>query len=330
MQTQEMISIKVSNQTEIRRFAIPVRSSFETLESSVRSMFKITGPTIIKYTDDEGDLCTITTQPELDFAVTLNPNLLRLSITVPNVIALVPLVRAAPVAQQQTPVKTTDCQAPHPMHQKWAEILERKTAHLTEKQQRLQTKVAETEDPERKRFLNSKLERVQQKLAFFEARKQCMSQGPQHNQERPWRAHGGQQRGCWKRENNQQFDGKTMPEHPFHYPHRMMHHPHHQQFPKDQQEREQRWIGFLEKRTQALNEKRESIQLKLAGENLTPERRRFLEEKLGRIQQKLVNMENKKQHLSQQQSGQENSHPCKGRGRRCGRFSECQKNPETQ
>jgi hypothetical protein len=294
-------------------------------------MFKITGPMQIKYTDDEGDLCTITTQPELDFAVTLNPSLLRLSITAPNVIALVPL-RAVPVAQAVKTQPTPDCQAPHPMHQKWTEIFERKTARLTEKQTRLQTKLAETNEPERQRFLKSKLERVQQKLAFFESRKQCMYQGPQHNQERPWRAHGGQ-RGCWKRENNQ-HDGKTMPEHPFHHPHHMMHHPHHlhnQTFPRDQQEREQRWIGFLEKRTQVLTENRESIQMKLAGENLSPERRRFLEEKLGRIQQKLVNMENKKQHLSQQeQSGQENSHPCKGRGRRCGRFSECQKNPETQ
>jgi len=215
--------------------------------------------------------------------------------------------------------------------------LEQKAARLTEKQTRLSTKLAETTDPERKRILTLKLERVQQKLAFFEARKQCIFQQPHNNQERkPWRAHGGQRGGCWVRPENTQHDEKQhqqIPEHPHHHPHHNAHqHPHHFPAAQDPQERQQKWIGFLEKRTQALNEKRESILLKLADDKLAPERRRVLDEKLRRIQEKLVNIENKKQRINQcVQDGNSFSHPCKGRGgRRGGRFSECQKNPETQ
>jgi len=307
-----MISIKATNQTEIRRFAIPVQSSFVTLESSVRSMFKITGLMTLKYTDDEGDLCTITTDPELQFAVTLNPNLLRLSIFIDTTPASISL----PLVPQQA-------------HQRWAAHLEQKTVRLTAKQTRLSTKLAETTDPERKQVLACKLEGVQQKLAFFESRKTCMFQQPHNNQERkPWRAHGGQQRGCRGRPEKTQHDEKhQIPEHP-HHPYQ---HPHHFPASQDPQERQQKWIGFLEKRTQALNEKRECILLKLADDKLAPERRNFLDEKLRRIQEKLVFIENKKQRINQCGQDAPNSHPCKGRGgRRNGRFSECKKNPETQ
>jgi len=160
MQTQEMISIKASNQTEIRRFAIPVKSSFEALESSVRSMFSVPVNTqmIIKYTDDEGDLCTITTQPELDFATSMNPSLLRLHL----------FLVEAPAAPACHPFK---------------EHMEKRTAFLTEKQARIAAKLAETTDPEQKRRLTLKLERIQQKLAFFESRKQWSHAS---NEEKPW------------------------------------------------------------------------------------------------------------------------------------------------
>jgi len=299
MQTQDMISIKAKYQTEIRRFAIPVRSSFGTLESSVRSMFSVNGSMIIKFTDDEGDLCTITTQPELDFAVSMNPNLLRLQLFVS--------VDSAPVP---TPVSTPispGCQVPQQKFQRCLEHMEKKTARLSEKQASLTAQLAEATDPERKRVLACKLEKVQQKQAFFESRKQHFAQP--HNQERPWKANG---RGCWGRPNSQQEEKRTVPEKPF------------QPFPQDPQEREQRWIGFMEKRSQALSEKHESLTLKLSDDALTPERRKFLVEKLQRIQEKQSNLETRKQHLSQRDQ-EKNSHPCRGRGQRGGRFQDCPK-----
>jgi len=265
---------------------------------------------ILKYTDDEGDLCTITTQPEMDFAVSMNPSLLRLQIFVTGQFVATP----AP-----TPFA---CHPASPqMHQRWAEHLEQKTARLAAKQTRLAAKLAETTDEERKRVLSMKLQRVQQRQAWIESRKQRSSQ-PDH-QEKPWRANK-MERGCWGRK------GHKFPQHE--------ENPSFHQFPtcpKDPQERQQRWAGCMEKRAEALGQKTVAIKAKLADEAITPERKAFLTAKLQRIQEKQVNIENKKQFFAQhcqqrherRQQGCAQERPCHGRR---GRFSGCPKNLETQ
>ena len=53
MNTQEeMIAIKAQNQNEIRRFALPLNSSYETLQTSINTLFSESNP-VIKFTDDE-------------------------------------------------------------------------------------------------------------------------------------------------------------------------------------------------------------------------------------------------------------------------------------
>jgi hypothetical protein len=64
MNTQEMISIKVQYQTEIRRFALPSTADFSAVAQTVANLFSIQVPIVIKFIDDEDDLCTISTQEE--------------------------------------------------------------------------------------------------------------------------------------------------------------------------------------------------------------------------------------------------------------------------
>lgn len=64
-----LVHVKIQYQEEIRRFSCePV---FSLLEQTVRTLFCIadTVSYVLKYTDEDGDLCTISTQLELDYAV---------------------------------------------------------------------------------------------------------------------------------------------------------------------------------------------------------------------------------------------------------------------
>lgn len=84
-QTLQPISAKVRLGSEIRR--IPCNGQFSELMLAISQIFSIpAGSLILQYTDDEGDLVHVSSQPELEEAIKLSPNLLRLtaSITQPR------------------------------------------------------------------------------------------------------------------------------------------------------------------------------------------------------------------------------------------------------
>jgi len=233
-------------------------------------------------------------------------------------------------------------------HQLFKEHMEKKRACLTEKQARISTKLAETTDPEKNRVLTLKLERIQQRLSFFENRKHCPphggprgSWGPERHQffhEHMEKKHAcllekqtritaklsqttdadQKQRLTARLENIQQklafFEArKEWMGRPHHSPHGHPHHP----FGHPHAHTE----GFLERRTQCLNQKRDAILLKLSDESLTPERRSFLTEKLAKIEERQKNLEGRKQQC-QRGDNQEAPHPCRGRGGRRGHWSD--------
>jgi len=104
MNTQEMIAIKAQYQNEIRRFALPAKVTYATLETSITTLFSLSGP-VIKFADDEGDLCTISTQQELDCALELSQGkVLRLHLFSP--IVEVPQIptQSVPTMPMMTPV----------------------------------------------------------------------------------------------------------------------------------------------------------------------------------------------------------------------------------
>jgi len=289
MNTQEIISIKAKYENEIRRFALPVKSTFATLETSLNSLFSLSSP-VIKYTDDEGDLCTISTQQELDFALALNQGLLRLHLFSSGDVPQIP----------PSVLPTPTCSAnPHQdRKQFWLEKLENKHARLVAKRTELDTKLAEkelTKNEDRVRVLTWKREKVQEKIAMVEARKQQITQNTQNPQEKPWK--GGKGRGgCGGRRGREHAQDQQ------------------EDCKQDPQQKQQRWIEWMDKRQSNLISKRDSINAKLAEGELSPERRTALGNKLEKVQEKLSALEMRKQQLAQ-------GGGCRGGrgGRGCGR-----------
>jgi hypothetical protein len=242
MNTQEMIAIKAKFQNEFRRFSLPLQSSVETLEANLKTLFSLTNPVVIKYTDDEGDLCTITTQPELDCAVSMSKGLLRVTLFVaPQPQINTPAPCSVPVRCPGNP--RPGCQQKN--KQFWIERIQNKHAQLISKRDALSTKLAQDSiTPEQKRVLTLKIERIQHKLTWIESKQQQMSQNPQ---EHPWKGRG-------------RCGGKVSE--------------------MTETERKQHRTQWMEKKQQMLNAKKELITAKLADGSIAPERKQFLNAKL--------------------------------------------------
>ncbi|KAH3732971.1 sequestosome 1 [Pelomyxa schiedti] len=79
-----MLQIKITYEGEIRRTAVSASSSFADVVRTVSSLFGVDErQAVLKYTDDEGDLVTMSSQPEFAAAVALtrSSGLLRLTLT---------------------------------------------------------------------------------------------------------------------------------------------------------------------------------------------------------------------------------------------------------
>jgi hypothetical protein len=320
MNTQEMIAIKAQYQNEIRRFSLPAKSTFETLETNLKNLFSLSGSPVIKYTDDERDLCTISTQREFDFALTLNQDLLRVQIFTAEVPQIAP---AQPVAASPMCSGTVDQPKDQQKKNCWLEKIDNKQAALVAKRDCITSKLAdETLNAERRRVLNWKLEKIQEKINFFEARKRQIAENPQEH----WK--GGRGRGGHgpqrfhphgphhEHPHGPHHEHPHGPHHehphgfPPHGPH-PHHGPHHEEPPKANE--------WMEKRQLMLNSKRDLIKTKLADEKITPERKEILNAKLLKFEEKIYAFETRKQHCAQGGRG----------GRRgCGRGAQAEFTPK--
>jgi len=317
MNTQEMISIKAKHQNEIRRFALPQKSSFATLETTLNSLFSLSNP-VIKYTDDEGDLCTISTQQELDYAVSTNQGLLRLHLFAPEDLQAPAPVISAPQIPLCSAIPSTCSAFPNPDRKHFLlEKMDNKHSQLVSKRDDLSAKLASDEiNSERRRVLSWKLEKIQDKIAGLEARRQQMAHHLANpDSEHPWRGRGGGRGGRGGRGGPHGHHG-----HPGHHEHPGQH-PHHEhgmmpegQQPTEQpcQPKEQRWMDWMDKRQGNLTSKRDSLNLKLADESITPQRKAALEAKSQKVQEKLTALEARRQQLATEGPS------CGGRGGRRG------------
>jgi len=90
------VVLKISLNQDLRRLSIPSSTSYNLVLDHVRKMFGLaeTSHIVLKYTDDEGDLVSITSQDELleAFRVcgVLRPPILRVSVSVGSAPAIVP------------------------------------------------------------------------------------------------------------------------------------------------------------------------------------------------------------------------------------------------
>lgn len=361
MNTQDMISIKAKHQNEIRRFALPLKSTYATLETSLNSLFTLSSP-VIKYTDDEGDLCTISTQQEFDYAVSTTKGLLRLHLFSPE-----DLKASTTASSFSAPVSTSAPQIPLSSSQECPqkhfllEKMDNKHAQLISKRDDLKSKLAsDSLNSERRRVLSWKLEKIEGKISMLEQRRKNMAyhlqnpgEGGHHHG--PWRggARGGRGArgphhgpGHFEHGSHQDWPHHGPPPHHHDWPHHAPHHdwphhgpphhhhagpghfehhvmpPHQHNFDEQQgghphphhQQKEQRWLDWMDKRQANLTSKRDSLNAKIAEEGITPQRKEILTEKLKKVQDKLTALELRRQQLA------DGVHPCvKGAGRRGGR-----------
>jgi len=212
----------------------------------------------------------------LSFALSLNQgSLLRLHL-------FSPVVEVPQIPQTSVPTTTPMCSGNDQQKNCWLEKLETKHARLTAKRDELSSKLADDAlNADRRRVITWKLEKVQEKISFIETRKQQISQNPQEH----WKGGRGGGRGGGCRRNQQQ----------------------HQEANQHQQPKEQCWSEWMEKRQTNLVAKRDSINAKLAegGDQMEPERRNALNQKLQMIQEKINAIELRKQQLAQKNDQQD-------------------------
>jgi hypothetical protein len=270
MNTQEMIAIKAQYQNEIRRFALPAKPTYATLETSITTLFSLSGP-VIKFADDEGDLCTISTQQELDCALELSQGkVLRLHL-------FSPIVEVPQIPTQSVPTMPMTPINDHSNKKAfWLEKMETKKAALVAKRDQISSKLADESLPaERRRILTSKLEQIQERIKFLETKQQQISQNPQEGC--PWKGgRGGMMRGgCGRGQQQQAAEHPTCGE------------------------QKNFWLEKMEHKNACLVAKRDQINAKLADESLPAQRRQFLTSKLEKVQERIAFFEQKKQAHSQ-------------------------------
>merc|ERR1712087_123540 len=71
-------SIKIDYEGSLRRFLLP-EISYSCLEDKVKEIFGISNFTL-KFQDEEGDMCTISSDPELEEALRLSKKTLKLKL----------------------------------------------------------------------------------------------------------------------------------------------------------------------------------------------------------------------------------------------------------
>jgi predicted lipid-binding transport protein (Tim44 family) len=87
--------VKISHAEDVRRFQIPLQSTYEVLQDTIKTTFpKLASDFIVKYTDDEGDVITIANTIELKEALKLNEG----AVLKMNVVSA-PQAQARPQAQ---------------------------------------------------------------------------------------------------------------------------------------------------------------------------------------------------------------------------------------
>jgi len=185
MDTQGMISVKAKFQNEIRRFALPAASSWTTLETTLGSLFSISEPIVVKYLDDEDDLCTISSQDELNFAIAMQKSPLRIHIFQvgspkqqeqvqaplslsssrprlhPNAPAFQPAIPPALPPQFEKP---TPCQKGERMQAKLAQLEEKKKTFLSALSD-------ESLNSEKRRVMTWKVQKIEEKINVIELRR---------------------------------------------------------------------------------------------------------------------------------------------------------------
>lgn len=153
------IHCKVATHDTVRRFYAK-NTDYNALLDQICTIFGFSKDSVvIKYIDDEGDLVTISSDPELKFAIDLAPRVLKLKVEL--------IKPVGPVA--------TDCEMRRMCNKKWrrrsSERFEGKR-HCHEKHQRRAEKWA-MKKPERLQmkltWLKAKQEKLQGKLAALEA-----------------------------------------------------------------------------------------------------------------------------------------------------------------
>jgi len=137
MESTQTIHIKANLDGQFRRFS--AQPSYTNLMEVVRAMFQIPADTkfLLKYRDEEDDLCTITTQLELDFAATQRTPLKLVIVPQPAVSLKNGDNPAAQRQQNRLNWINAKLQQPNlPQH---------KVDHLTQKRNILQTKMEQGE-----------------------------------------------------------------------------------------------------------------------------------------------------------------------------------------
>jgi hypothetical protein len=187
MQTQinNEIHCKVQYGNEFRRFLL--KGSYAAMLDQIRVLFgfKNDENLCIKYTDDEGDLVTISSDEELVFAIELFPNsVLRLTISAP-VDASKPWKcgRGGPGCGKWARGDSNECD-------KWEKIRAERAEHWKQKRAQKSAKWEAKRacwETKREKFLNDpevrkqKLERVEKKLQRLQERRQWIQSKADEN-----------------------------------------------------------------------------------------------------------------------------------------------------
>jgi small-conductance mechanosensitive channel len=214
MDTQGMISVKAKFQSEIRRFALPASSSWTTLEKTLGSLFSISEPIVVKYLDDEEDLCTISSQEEFNFALAMLKSPLRIHIFLAGEknVAQTPCLSSSQSAHHSTYQP-----AYQPAHEHGnfsaekanprAERMQNRQTQLEEKRKAIQAALSDDSlNSEKRRVLTWKVQKIEEKIQALESRREKQNERhekhdrPERHEGKPFSRHGlADQPGHWGR-----------------------------------------------------------------------------------------------------------------------------------
>lgn len=171
MQTQNTTSnvsvhVKVAYENEFRRFLL-TPLSYDSLESTLKTLFNLDGEVRIKFQDDENDWVLLTTDQELVYATELSGKPLRLKVTLPET-SQFKAVRGGKGCRGRGGFGRGGCKSPE-------ERLTLKSSRLAERIKTIETKLSSNKlTNDREQFLRRRLAMLQEKLA--EIQKQPESQ----------------------------------------------------------------------------------------------------------------------------------------------------------
>jgi len=215
MNTQEQISVKAKFGTEIRRFALPLASSFSTLEKTLGTVFSINADDklVIKYLDDEGDLCIISTQQELDYAESFQ-SLLHVHLFLSNQVAVpqaqIHGAQIPQIPQFPQPVAAIQEIPEASRAQQFTERIQARRNQLEQKRNSILVELAsESLRPDKKEFLTHKVQRIEAKIQFLDSRCEEQNQNHECKRDKRFPKHGlAGQPGPWGRGNRGECTGR--------------------------------------------------------------------------------------------------------------------------